>query len=91
MRKRILNILIALDQLLYVLLTLGKGYPDLTISAAMYYKARNGNKVAEFFRVIIDFLFWPIEKDHCFESFVSEVRRNHVPPEMRNINNSITD
>ena len=35
MKQRILNLLIALDQLAWVLLTLGKGHPDETISAAL--------------------------------------------------------
>ena len=35
MRRRLLNILIALDQFVYVLLTLGHGSPDETMSAAM--------------------------------------------------------
>ena len=34
MRRRLLNILIALDQFVYVLLTLGHGSPDETLSAA---------------------------------------------------------
>lgn len=33
MKQRILNILIALDQLAWVLLALGKGHPDETISS----------------------------------------------------------
>lgn len=34
--RRTLNLLIALDQLAYVLLTLGAGHPDETLSAAAY-------------------------------------------------------
>ena len=36
LRARLLNILIALDQFVYVLLTLGHGSPDETMSAAAY-------------------------------------------------------
>ena len=36
MKQRILNLLIALDQLAWVVLTLGKGYPDEAISAAAW-------------------------------------------------------
>lgn len=36
MTKRLLNVLIALDQLAYVLLTLGRGSPDETLSAAAW-------------------------------------------------------
>ena len=35
MKQRLLNLLIAIDQLLWVLLTLGRGHPDETISAAL--------------------------------------------------------
>lgn len=35
-RRRLLNIAIALDQLAWVLLTLGNGLPDETISAAAW-------------------------------------------------------
>ena len=83
MRERILNILIAIDQLLYVLLSLGKGYPDLTISAAVYLKARNGNRFYIVLQKIIDTLFLPFEEDHCLNSFISELTRKHVPESMR--------
>ena len=36
MKQRILNLLIAIDQLAYVLLTLGAGHPDETLSAAAW-------------------------------------------------------
>ena len=36
MKRRILHLLIALDQLAWVVLTLGKGYPDETISADVW-------------------------------------------------------
>ena len=35
-QQRILHILIAIDQLAWVLLTLGRGHPDETISAASW-------------------------------------------------------
>lgn len=83
MERRILNILIAIDQLLYVLLSLGKGYPDLTISAAVYLKARNGNRFYIVLQKIIDTLFLPFEEDHCLNSFISELTRKQVPESMR--------
>lgn len=83
MKKRILHLLIAIDQLAYVLLTLGKGYPDMTISAATYRSARSGNQFAKVLQIVIDALFWPIEEDHCLESFLSEVRRQHLPKDLR--------
>lgn len=83
MKKRILHILIALDQLAYVLLTLGKGHPDMTISAATYLGHRNGKKYATVLMHFIDFLFLPIENNHCYNSYVSEVERNHLPKDFR--------
>ena len=83
MKKRILHILIALDQLIYVLLTLGKGYPDMTISAAAYRSSKSGNRLGQILHKFIDILFWPIEEDHCLESFLSEVRGKHLPPDIR--------
>jgi len=83
MKKRILHILIALDQLAYVLLTLGKGYPDMTISAAAYRSSRSGNKFGKIAHKVIDILFLPIEEDHCLESFLSEVRGSHLPKDLR--------
>lgn len=83
MRRRILNILIAIDQLAYVLLSLGKGYPDLTISAAVYMKSRTGNRFYKTLEKIIDILFLPFEEDHCLNSFISELTRKHVPKNMR--------
>ena len=42
MKQRILNLLIALDQLAWVIITLGKGYPDETISAAAWRMEQQG-------------------------------------------------
>jgi hypothetical protein len=36
MKQRLLNVLIAIDQLAWVVLTLGAGHPDETISAAAW-------------------------------------------------------
>lgn len=38
MKRRVLNLLIALDQLAYVLLTMGAGHQDETLSAAAWRK-----------------------------------------------------
>ena len=42
MKQRILHVLIALDQLAYVLLTLGAGHPDETLSAAAWRTEQSG-------------------------------------------------
>ena len=83
MKQRILNILIAIDQLAWVLLTLGKGHPDETISAAAWRMERQGKIAGRVLRPLIDLLFRPIEKDHCRKSFESEVRGAHLPAAYR--------
>lgn len=75
--KRVLNILIAFDQLLYVLLTLGSGMPDETMSSAAW-RAELDGRPARVFRPLIDALFF-FEKDHCRNAYESEVLRRHVP------------
>ena len=79
LRQRILNILIALDQLAWVVLTLGKGSPDETISAAAWRMEQQGKLAGRILRPLIDFLFSPLERDHCRLSFESEVRGAQLP------------
>lgn len=79
MKRRLLNILIAVDQLIYVLITLGDGLPDETISSALYRTERNGRRFGKMFRPVVDWLFSPIEKDHCRLAYLSEVNRLQSP------------
>lgn len=79
MKQRILNILIAIDQLAWVILTLGKGYPDETISAASWRMERQGKIAGRILRPLVDALFRPLESDHCRKSFESERRGAHLP------------
>lgn len=78
-RQRILNVLIALDQLAWVLLTLGIGHPDETISAAAWRMERQGKVAGRVLRPTIDALFRPLERDHCRKSFESEVNGRQLP------------
>lgn len=79
MKQRLLNVLIALDQLIYVLITLGKGSPDETMSAAAWRTEQDGKIMGRFFRPKLDWLFSRLEDDHCRKSFESEVNRKHLP------------
>lgn len=79
MRRRVLHLLIAIDQLLWVVLTLGRGHPDETISAAAWRMERQGKIAGRIFRPLIDALFRPIEKDHCRKAWLSEVQRSQLP------------
>jgi len=74
MKQRILNFLIAIDQLIYVVITLGSGCPDETMSSAAWRLEQKGKIQGKIFRPLIDWLFW-FDKDHCKTSYESEVQR----------------
>lgn len=79
MKRRILNVLIAVDQLLYVLITLGNGSPDETMSAAAWRLELQGRLAGRVFRPVIDWLFRPIEANHCRLSYEAEAHGAHLP------------
>ena len=79
MKQRILNLLIALDQLVYVVITLGVGMPDETMSAAAYRMEKEG-KPFGFMRPLIDALLW-FDPDHCHQAYLSEVGKKQLPGE----------
>ena len=81
MKQRILNVLIALDQLAYVLVTLGARHPDETLSAAAWRTEQAGKLGGRIFRPLIDLLFRPFEKDHCRKAYESERRGSQLPKE----------
>ena len=54
MKQRLLNVLIALDQLAYELVTLGAGSPDETLSAAAWRTEQKGRLLGRIFRPLID-------------------------------------
>ena len=82
-RQRILHLLIALDQLAWVVLTLGKGHPDETISAAAWRMEQQGKIAGRVLRPLIDLLFRPLERDHCRLSFESELNGRQLPETYR--------
>lgn len=83
MRQRILNLLIALDQLAYVILTLGAGHPDETLSAAAWRTEQTDKLGGRIFRPVIDLLFWPIEREHCRKAYEAERLGRQLPTEYR--------
>ncbi len=83
MRQRILNIFIALDQLAYVLLTLGAGHPDETLSARCYRAHRDGNIMGKLFMPLIDLLFFWQGPGHCKNAYIKEFERKNYPDEYR--------
>lgn len=70
MKQRLLNLAIALDQFMYVLVTLGKGMPDETMSAAAYRAHRLGLPWG-FMHKVIDTLLW-FDTNHCQKAYESE-------------------
>ena len=83
MNQRILNLLIAIDQLTWVLVTLGNGLPDETISAAAWRMEQQGKWAGKVLRPLIDLLFLPLERDHCYRAWLSEVQRLQLPSAYR--------
>lgn len=79
MKRRLLHLLIAIDQLAWVVLTLGNGSPDETISAAAWRMEQQGKIAGRVLRPLVDLLFLPIEKDHCRKAWLSEVHRSQLP------------
>jgi hypothetical protein len=77
MTRRLLHILIALDQLAYVLLTLGDGMPDETVSAALYRMEIEGKRAGRWLRPLVDWLFWPVDPYHCQTAYASERQGLH--------------
>ena len=83
MKRRLLNLSIALDQLLLSLLTLGAAHPDETISAALWRHEQKGTRGARTMRRLVDWLMSPLEADHCELSAESERLQLHAPKEYR--------
>lgn len=83
MRQRLLNTAIAIDQLMYVLLTLGAGSPDETLSAAAWRTEQSGKLGGRIFRPVIDLIFLPLEREHCYRAYLAERQGAQLPTEYR--------
>lgn len=77
--RRILNIAIAADQLLWTVVTLGNGSPDETISAAAWRMEGQEKLAGRILRPLIDFLFRPFEREHCRKSYNAEFHKLQLP------------
>lgn len=85
MKRRILNVLIALDQFLFCLATLGHSSPDETLSAAAWRWEQSKKLRGRVLCPLIDALFLPFERDHCQMAYLSELRGLHLPPEYQEV------
>lgn len=87
MRNRIKNILIALDILIYAVITLGYGSPNETMSSAAWRMEAKGKLTGKIFRPIIDYIFGLLgDENHCFMSFQAVLFGHYLPEEMRKTN-----
>ena len=82
MAQRILNILVALDSFVFVLLTLGKAHPGETISSAAY-RAELNEQFFGYARPVIDWLFSALEDNHCRSSYYYAKLKLNLPEDMR--------
>lgn len=84
MKQRVRNLLISVDQFIYVWISFGNGLPDETMSSAAWRTERDGKILGRVFRPIIDSIFRLFGEDgHCYKSFLSEKDRSHVPDELK--------
>lgn len=74
MKRRLLNILIAIDQLAWVLITLGHASPDETLSAGAWRMEQAGRWQGRVFRPVIDALFF-FDPNHCENAWRAERSR----------------
>ena len=73
LKQYILNILIAFDQLINALIL---GQPNETISSRAW-RCKDTSSFWKFMRKLVDTLFfW--QKDHCYNSFIYEIKRNKI-------------
>ena len=64
--------------MVWVVLTLGNGSPDETISAALYRMELQGKLAGKLFRPIVDLLFW-FDEEHCYHAWKSEINKAQLP------------
>jgi hypothetical protein len=72
-KRRLLNFLIAFDQLLWSIVTLGHAAPDETISAGAYRMEQQGKWQGKYSRLVIDWLFTYLQTNHCYVSYKAEI------------------
>lgn len=72
--------LIAFDQLLNAILC---GKADETLSARAWRTEQDGKIFGKFFRPLIDTILF-FDKDHCYNSYLSEINRKQLPEDYQN-------
>ena len=82
MAERILRCLIVLDSLVAVWGTLGSAHPGETLSSMAYRSELKGGYWGRM-RPLIDWLFSPLEADHCRASYYYAKLKLNLPEDMR--------
>lgn len=74
MRRRILNLAVALDRLIFCILTFGDSDPDETMSGAAWRLEQQGRWQGKLFRPLIDAGAWLLagQKEHCRKAYFAE-------------------
>jgi hypothetical protein len=82
MKHYVLQVLIAFDQLLCALIG---GWADESLSSYAWRLERDGKWWGRLWRPVTDWFFYVItgQVDHCYQSYLAERNRAHVPPELR--------
>ncbi len=85
MKHYAFQILIALDQLLCTFLG---GWADESMSSYAWRLEQKGRIWGRFWRPLTDWFFYVLrgEVGHCYNSYLSERARAHLPPELRTSN-----
>lgn len=81
MKKYLLNLAIALDQMLNALF---RGEPDETLSSRAHRMREKNQPYWGWIANMIDLLFfW--QKNHCEWAYQQEIQRQQLPPRMRSL------
>ena len=70
--RRIINLLICIDQLVFCIITLGSSAPDETISSAAYRLELQGRLPGKVFRPLIDKIMF-FDPNHCRKAYRAEI------------------
>lgn len=90
MGHNLMQILIAIDQLVYCIIGTFLSifnhkisvYADMTISAQAHRLAIKDYWYGHYLEAGINFLFRPWEFEHCKKAYESELSNSHLPPDM---------
>ena len=78
LKRRFYHFAVSLDQFIWVIATLGWGFPDETISSAAWRYEQKDHMFGRIARPLIDLIFfW--DKNHCQVSYETEMMRKHSP------------